>query len=202
MDTSSSPQKSANYRAGSAEEPPLNARLFEDKRWEERARGRTEDAAGWRGFNGGIEAPERVSLHVGRTYHRFADGRSPSEEDRLGSEWWIDADTLRIIADYARAYDSPRNAARHLLGLPWDWSDCDRLVSAVLARPLDAYCGRGRPARGSHPADRGTTYSPPPELDIHQLYIPGMKDLWRQAFPDAHIENIWSSTYFSTTEQR
>lgn len=97
-----------------------------------------------------------------------------------------------------------------MLSIPWEWSKVDKLVYAILEKPLDAYAGKGKPAEskdvgeaGAHPNDKGTTYIPPEHLEIKQLYIPGLVDpltkstrIRSQAFPNPIISDIWDSGYF------
>jgi hypothetical protein len=97
-----------------------------------------------------------------------------------------------------------------LLSVPWEWSDVDKLVYAILETPLDAYRGKGKHVQtkaagqaAAHPNDRGVGYTPPQHLTVMQLYVPGLYDrntrsseIRRMAFPQPVIEDIWTSTYF------
>jgi hypothetical protein len=166
------------------------------------ARGASPSVSGWPEHNGGISMPRRVHLALGQKYFRFANSRVPREA-QLSGGWWVEFETLNTIANFARQHATPREAARYLLGLPWEWTECDKLVSAILDQPLDAYRGKGSPARASaptqpaaHPNDRGTAWIPPQHLEVMQLYIPGLADVCARAFPHPIVEDIWGSSYF------
>lgn len=181
----------------------LNGFAFTQPKWENAAKGYDQNATAWPEYNGGIEMPKRVHLRLGLRYFRFASSKAPREQSQLGGGWWMEFETLNTISSFARQHSTPRHAARYLLGLPWEWTKCDKLVSAILEKPLDAFRGKGKPAvsrsldePGAHPNDRGTSYIPPQHLEIMQLYIPDLTSVRAQAFPNPTIEDVWTSSYF------
>lgn len=188
----------------------LNSAHFKEPRWLNGARGADPLATGWPEYNGGIEMPAQEHLKIGIKYFRFASSKANKELSQLGGPWWVEYETLKIIADYSRQFSTPRDSVRYMLSIPWQWSEIDKLVCAILEKPLDAYIGRGKPAQskavgqeGAHPNDKGTRYIPPTHLEIKQLYIPGLVDpvtkstnIRTAAFPRPEIKDIWSSGYF------
>ena len=106
------------------------------------------------------KSPSEVHLRIGQRYFRFADSKAPREQSQFGGGWWVEFETLSTIARFARQHATPREAARYLLGLPWEWTACDKLVSAILEQPLDAFVERASPPNPSplaHPVLIPTT---------------------------------------------
>lgn len=181
----------------------LNKQCFSEPRWVNAARGYDPAVSGWPEYNGGMEMPKQVHLRVGQRYFRFASSKAPREQSQLGGGWWVEYETLNTIANFARQHATPREAARYLLALPWEFTECNVLVHGLLQKPLDAFRGTGKPARSkksdhkaAHSADRGTTYIPPQHLVVMQLYIPGMASVRARAFPQLITEDVWKSRYF------
>jgi hypothetical protein len=179
----------------------LNDLAFTQPRWENAAKGYDRDLSGWPEYNGGIEFPRRVHLRMGQWYYRFANSKTPREQVQLGGGWWIEYETLHAISNFARDHSTPRDAVRYLLAVPWDWNECDKLVSAILEKPLDAFRGKGKPAisklPGMHPNDGYTRYIPPGHLEIMQLYIPDLSSVRAIAFPAPNIEDVWNAPIFN-----
>jgi hypothetical protein len=169
----------------------LNAVCFAEPHWEVIARGM--DTEKW--FNegqgvgtGGIHTPWRVSLPQGHRYYRFASSTS-SPASQLGGGWWVTFDTFNTIDHYARANELDlAYAARLFLALPFEWTRVDRLVSAYLAAPLDAYAGEGKVA-----ATAKDKWTPVQHTKVTQLYIPGLvanskeKDLYRKVWSGVEV---------------
>jgi hypothetical protein len=195
----------------------LNAKYFRNApaepfnpRWLNAARGANPLATGWPEYNGGIEMPKQVHMRIGQKYFRFASSKNDKESSQFGGPWWVEFESLKEITNYSRRFSSPRDSVRYMLSIPWEWSEVDKLVYAILEKPLDAYRGKGKPAqpRGmgqvkAHPNDRGVPYTPPQHLNIMQLYIPGLYDpdtksteIRRKVFPQVQIEDMWKSKYF------
>ena len=92
---------------------------------------------------GGIKNPTRVHLRLQHRYYRFTSSTS-SEATQLGGGWWIEFDTLNTIKHFGERNSLEFTYAASLfLALPYDWSRMDRLVSAILVKPIDAYAGQG-----------------------------------------------------------
>jgi hypothetical protein len=166
------------------------------------ARGAKQKGSGWVVENGGMAMPVQVHLRIGQRYFRFSNSSQPKEQQKKGG-WWVEFETFNAIRKYAREQATPREAARYLLGLPWGWTPCDVLLTAILEEPLDAYRGEGKPASSSHPNDRGTRWIPPQHLEVYQLFIPGLAReispntyLVDVAFPKVETSDIWHSPYF------
>ena len=165
------------------------------------ARGASDrDNAGWPEPNGGMLNPRRIHLSVGNRYYRFASSAKPQAE-RLYGGWWIEFETIRKIARFAAEHTDARHAVRYFLAVPWSWNSVDKVISGYLREPLDAYRGEGRAvstAAGAHSRDGGTRYIPPQHVkELYQLYIPGMRQVGAQAFPDLKTENIWDNEHFA-----
>lgn len=124
---------------------------------------------------GGIANPQPTRLPTGQYYYRFASSRSPRAA-QLGGGWWVDFENFSLIRRFARANDyALHEAARLMLALPYDWTRVDLLVRALLAQPLRAYTGYGKPAQGAVAGpDRGTRWIPTQHVRVQQLYIPGL----------------------------
>lgn len=150
--------------------------------------------------NGGIVMPVRVHLALGQRYFRFANSAMPIDRQIAGG-WWIEYETFAAIVRFAREHSEPGHAARYLLALPFAWTACDVLVTAILEAPLDAYRGQGKPARGDHPDDRGTIFIPPQHLYIQQLYIPGLAPVRGRAFPQVETASLADSAYFKVRDR-
>jgi hypothetical protein len=176
----------------------LNDFAFTQTRWENVAKGYDPNVSGWPEYNGGIEMPKRVHLKLGQRYYRFANSKTPREQAQLGGGWWIEYETLHAISKFAHEHSNPRDAVRYMLALPWDWNECDKLVSAILEKPLDAFRGRGKPVtlKSGPPNGGHTRYVPPSHVEIMQLYIPCLAAVRGKAFPSPRIEDIWSAAAF------
>ena len=157
---------------------PANAHCFSEPHWRVIAQGFQTES--W--FNdgqaigtGGIRNPQQVHLRTGNYYYRFASSTS-SREAQHGGGWWLDFENYRKIQTFAQENGySIRDAARLLLALPYAWTRVDRLIKALLAIPMKAYAGEGKPAQGaSEGADKGTVWIPAQHIKVCQLYIPGL----------------------------
>lgn len=181
---------------------PANQALFEQPHWRVIAQGyRTEDwfHRGQASGTGGIRHPEPIHLRSGHYYYRFASSDS-SRAEQLGGGWWLDFENYRKIETFARQHGyRVREAARLMLALPYAWTRVDLRVRALLAVPLKAYAGEGRPARSVGDArDRGGAWIPTQHIKILQLYIPGLfvrgrrprEQLFEKAFPSPTVEPV------------
>jgi hypothetical protein len=155
-----------------------NAAVFAQPHWLVIARG--FDTERW--FNdgqaigtGGVVNPQPTSLPAGHYYYRFASGSSPRAA-QAGGGWWIDYENLMAIRRFAQANGyRVRDAARLMLALPYAWTRVDRMVRALLLRPLRAWSGAGKPAQSPEGgADRGTRWIPTQHIKVRQLYVPGL----------------------------
>jgi hypothetical protein len=170
---------------------PLNDSCFHQPHWKVIAKG--FDTERW--FNdrqgihtGGILLPIRVSLPLHHRYYRLTSSTSPRAA-QLGGGWWISFDDFNTIRHFA-----DRNgleftyAARLFLALPYEWSRLDRVISALLAHPLDAYAGEGNVAK----TDKGK-WTPMQHMRVTQLYIPGLV-----SSSDARnlYEQVWECVQF------
>ncbi|WBV44893.1 hypothetical protein [Pseudoroseomonas cervicalis] len=145
--------------------------------------------------NGGIENPNRTRLHTRRTlYYRFADSRY-GEDGQQGGGWWLEYEQLeKVMRGCAPRGLNLGQMARHFLAVPWEWSHIDRVISAVFEQPMDAYEGRGRPVEltgrygGRNSVDAGQGYGG--DRNVIQLYIPAMRQHWRQALGQVRVQDI------------
>lgn len=156
----------------------LNAHCFDEPHWRVIAYGFQTEAwfeDGQALGTGGIANPQAVHLPTGQYYYRFASSGSPAPA-QLGGGWWLDFENFRTLRGFAeRNGYALRDAARLMLALPYAWTRVDRLVRALLAQPLKAYSGYGKPARGSEAtADRGSAWIPTQHVKLRQLYVPGL----------------------------
>jgi hypothetical protein len=93
----------------------------------------------------------------------------------------------------------------------WGNSRVDKLVTGLLNLKLKAYTGKGREySKGgssvgnkSIPPRTVMRFIPPEHLEIKQICIPGMSDLYddhthcyEKAFQVINVEDIWSSKHF------
>ena len=148
---------------------------------------------------GGIKNPQPISLPTGQYYYRFASSTSPREA-QLGGGWWLDFENYRKIESFATQNGySIRDAARLMLALPYAWTKVDLKIRALLALPLKAYAGEGKPAQGANAGgDRGTAWIPTQHIKVLQLYIPGLfvkgtrprEQLYETAFSSPTIERL------------
>jgi hypothetical protein len=144
---------------------------------------------------GGIINPERDHLKLGQQYYRFASSSTPYRA-QVGGGWWIDYEQFIMIRDHARRYGHELGyAARLFLALPYEWTRVDRLWSAFLKLPLDAYTGYGRTAQGSgkDKRDAGTRWTPMQHKKAIQLYIPGLVST--RTNPDRRTEDLYESAF-------
>lgn len=157
---------------------PANAHCFSEPHWRVIAQGfQTEtwfhdgQAVG----TGGILNPQPTHLRTGNYYYRFASSNSP-RETQLGGGWWLDFENFKKIETFAQQHGySIREAARLMLALPYAWTRVDLKIKAMLAVPMKAYAGEGKPATGAKDgADKGTVWIPTQHIKVCQLYIPGL----------------------------
>ena len=132
---------------------PVNAEAFDKPHWLLVAKGFNwqelniyfSARGGMVERNGGIESPNRTSLYVGTYYYRFVDLKA-GPDNQQGGGWWLDLDQLtKIMAACPSRGLNLSQMARAFLAVPWEWNHADGIVQAVVAKPLDAYEGRGRP---------------------------------------------------------
>jgi hypothetical protein len=166
----------------------------------ERARGQISTASDWPEYNGGILMPKRVHIRPNQYIYRFASSKTAHTYRTRGC-WWIEFEVLRKIAIFAREQgDTPRDAARYFLALPWSWTSVDRLLRARLVEKVDAYRGLGKPAAGSHSRDAGTRFIAPYHVaELYQLFIPGMDvpGFAEQVLTDVSDKEIWAADAFA-----
>lgn len=157
---------------------PANAEVFDQPHWRVIARGFETE----RWFNdgqavgtGGIVNPQPTRLPIGQYYYRFASSAS-SPAAQLGGGWWIDFEAFTQIRHFAQANGyTLRDAARLMLALPYAWTRVDRLLRALLVKPLRAWTGAGKPVQGPDGGgDKGTRWIPTQHIVVRQLYIPGL----------------------------
>ena len=127
---------------------------------------------------GGIEAPWRIKLRLGQFYFRFADSTKP-DIAKMSGGWWLEYEQLMKLIDWcAVAGMTLSQVARHHLAVPWEWNRADMIVSGQLTSPIEAFEGRGRPAKtgsgykGRNGVDKRTDYAGNP--NVLQIYIPNM----------------------------
>jgi len=154
-----------------------NADVFDQPHWRVIAQGFETESwfeDGQAVGTGGIVNPEATRLPAGQYYYRFASSDSP--RSLVGGGWWIDFENFVLIRNFAdRNGHRLRDAARLMLALPYAWTRVNRLVRAYLQRPLRAWTGRGKPARGPQGgADRGALWIPTQHIVVRQLYVPGL----------------------------
>ena len=180
----------------------VNEHCFSQPHWRIIARGFNTES--WFNENrvvgtGGILMPEPLSLPTGQYYYRFASSNS-SREAQQGGGWWLDFENFKKIDQFAKSNQySIRDAARLMLALPYDWTRVDRLVRAMLVKPMKAYAGEGKPAKGPEAGyDKDTTWIPTQHMKVRQLYIPGLfingakprKQLYETVFSDLTIKSL------------
>lgn len=181
---------------------PANESCFSEPHWRVIAQGFQTEI--W--FNegqavgtGGIINPQRTELSTGNYYYRFTSSDSPREA-QLGGGWWLDFPNYRKIEVFARENGySIRDAARLMLALPYAWTRVDLKVKALLALPMNAYAGEGKPAQGAKDGDdKGTAWIPTQHIKVCQLFIPGLfvkgsrqrEQLYEKAFRSPVIESL------------
>ncbi|MET0307136.1 MAG: hypothetical protein ABW023_00385 [Sphingomonas sp.] len=118
------------------------------------------------GQNGGIDNPQEVRLKSGTILVRFGGGAFPFFS--LNSGWWLTLDEYLKVQGFAdqKGISIPE-AVRRTCCVPPEWSQMDVRYQAQLQQPLLAYAGLGRPAQTN-----AAVWAR--ELDVTQLYIPGM----------------------------
>jgi hypothetical protein len=164
-------------------------------------------ATGGDKHNGGIQNPKHQHVRANQYYYRFASSRAPKYI--LDGAWWLEYETFNKIRMFARSAasdgsskDARREAVRYCLALPWDFTDCDRLVRAMFTQEVDVYRGVGRTARGhtlrlptADPVP--TRYIPPQHIkELYQLFIPGMDEFSGRLLADVSNEFLWASPNF------
>ena len=124
---------------------------------------------------GGIVNPQPTRMPSGQYYYRFASS-SATRASQMGGGWWVDFENFQLIRGFAQANKySLHESARLMLALPYAWTKVDLLVRALLAAPLRAYTGSGKPAQGAQDGpDRGTRWIPTQHIRVRQLYVPGL----------------------------
>lgn len=167
---------------------PLNDHCFTQPHWRVLAQGFDTERwfhDGQASGTGGIKNPSRGTLKLHHRYYRLTSSMSTMMA-QLGGGWWLSFDDFNTIRHYAErnGLEFPY-AARLFLALPYEWSRLDRIVSAVLAQPVDAYAGEGKVARTT--ADQWT---PLQHLRVTQLYIPGLVS---HSGTNHLYEQIWES---------
>jgi hypothetical protein len=175
----------------------LNNICFEQPHWKVIAQGfATEE---W--FNdgqavgtGGIKFPRRVTLKVHHRYYRFASSTSPRVA-HLGGGWWMSFDDFNTVRHYAeRNQLEVTYAARLFFALPYTWTRVDRIVSALLAAPMDAYAGEGKVAQ-----TLAEKWTPLQHLKVTQLYIPG---LISNSNGNNLYKTVWEGVSYQYTHNR
>jgi hypothetical protein len=157
---------------------PANEHCFSEPHWRVIAQGFQTET--W--FNdgqavgtGGILNPLPIHLRTGNYYYRFASSNSP-QEAQMGGGWWLDYENYKKVETFAHQHRySIREAARLMLALPYAWTRVDLKIKAMLAVPMKAYAGEGKPAKGAKEGtDKGTVWIPTQHIKVCQLYIPGL----------------------------
>lgn len=185
-----------------------NAHCFSEPHWRVIASGFSTES--WFGDGqvvgtGGILNPMRTHLRVGQRYYRFASSTS-GLRGQVGGGWWIEYAHFAVIKDFAAQHGYQLgDAARLFLALPYEWTRVDRLVSAILEVPLDAYVGHGKVAQSTKrdPRDRESKWVPVQHQPVAQLYVPGLvslrtdssrgeHDLYKLAFPNPTLQFVHS----------
>jgi len=165
----------------------LNAICFNQDHWKLVAKG--YDVRAWydEGLGkgtGGIQSPVRMPVHIGHKYYRFASGDTPRSA-QLGGGWWISHNTYSTINEYAKQNAlSLQYSARLWLALPYDWTRVDRVISAYLMEPIDAYEGAGKQVTTAT-----DNWTPPQHIKLTQMYIPG---LIKNSKEDNLYKRIWN----------
>lgn len=144
--------------------------------------------------NGGMEAPWRTKLRLGQLYFRFADSTKP-DAVKLGGGWWLEYEQLMKLIDWCAVVGMTLSqVARHHLAVPWEWNRADMMVSGRLTGPMEAFEGRGRPARTGHGykgrngVDNQSDYAGNP--NVLQLYIPNMMNFSISCMQRVKIEEV------------
>jgi len=179
------------------DQKPLNDICFNQPHWKVIAQGFATE----RWFNdgqgvgtGGIKHPRRVTLKVNHRYYRFTSSTLPNAA-QLGGGWWMSFDDFNTIRHF-----SERNqleftyAARLFLALPYEWTRVDRIVSALLTQPVDAFAGEGKVSQAD--MDKWT---PIQHMKVTQLYIPGLVS---NSDADDLYKRIWESVQIKYTHNQ
>ncbi|MDT4291941.1 hypothetical protein RO575_20445 [Methylomonas sp. MO1] len=149
--------------------------------------------------SGGINNPTRVHLNQGHRYYRFFSNPSKPEKV-LDGGWWLSFDTINTIWHYSIRMELQFTyAARLFLALPYDWTRVDRIVSAILTSPLDAYAGEGNVAKTIT-----EKWTPVQNIKVTQLYIPGLyvkRDVRNESMPQLY-ESVWKDVRYEYANNR
>ena len=189
--------------------PPFPDKIDLQRRWRksrwarEYARGFQEtdplghQITGWPEYNGGIIMPQPGHLDVGRTYFRIVDSNTP-RHIQISGAWWLELTTIQSIAQFALQTSSPREAVQYFCAVYLGNSRCDKLVRGLLDMSLKAYAGKGREFHAE-----GKRFIPPQHLEVKQLCIPGMRDIYEnqvrcceKAMSGITVADIWTSEFF------
>jgi hypothetical protein len=157
--------------------------------------------------NGGIQNPKQQHVRAHQFYYRFASSDRP--EYHTGGSWWLEFETFNKIRQLARSaaadgssQDARREAVRYCLALPWQFTQCDRLIRAMFTQEVEVFRGLGRTAHGHtlSTAAAGsfpTRYIPPQHIkELYQLYIPGMDKISAKLLTSVSNEYLWASPHF------
>ncbi len=144
---------------------------------------------------GGMLSPVRHELRSGSTIYRFGRGSSPVA-GVIGGAWWIDREGFEKLLAFADIHSvALPMAVRALCLLPPEWSDLGTLVRARLRKPLLAWKGLGNSVvvrksdgLGNVRLDQFNEIS---SRRLHQLYIPGLAALGRDALT---VDGTWAFT--------
>ncbi len=144
---------------------------------------------------------------------RFGSTRKP--ELYFAGPWWMRLSPFESLRRYAeRRGQAISIAARTCLAIDSDWSDCDVLVTALLAQSLGAWAGtpKAQSPKYKVPAKKGIVsefgeqltpdlpsgwgstykgYTLKPDREITQLYIPGLGE----QDPGNPNRRIWESAF-------
>jgi hypothetical protein len=143
---------------------------------------------------GGMIEPRRFELNPKSTIYRFGSRGSSPRDVAMGG-WWIEKGEFEKLVKFASAYDIFVGLAMRLLCLvPPEWSDASVLVRARVARSLLAWRGLGNSVVIRKQAGGGVVRMPHQNeiaaRRVHQLFIPGLRDL-NGLDPAVSVENVY-----------